>query len=365
VAAEGTPGFRGGAAGGSASVPSDPLADYDFELPPELVAQHPAPERDGARLLVLDRGRQAIEHARVRDLPRRLRPGDLLVLNASRVLPARLRGRKRSGGAVQALLLRELGPGSGRFAALLRAPGRLRGGLELRFVGAGRALEARVEALHPDGAVVLAFPPGSRPLELGEAPLPPYIRRPEPDPRDLERYQTVYAREPGSVAAPTAGLHLSERLLEELASAGVERTQLVLHVGPGTFRPPGPAELASGRLHAETLDLPPACARAVAEARRRGGRVVAVGTTVARALESRAEPGGDLRVGRGETDLFLRPGWRFRAVDALLTNFHLPRSSLLLLVAAFAGRERVLRAYAEAIAAGYRFYSYGDAMLVL
>jgi S-adenosylmethionine:tRNA ribosyltransferase-isomerase len=213
------------------------------------------------------------------------------------------------------------------------------------------------------GEVLLRCADGTSPYDLGETPLPPYIRRAGPDPRDVERYQTVYAREPGSVAAPTAGLHFTPALLDALAERGVARAELVLHVGPGTFRPLRSEDLAAGRLHAEPFELSPACADAVARARERGGRVVAVGTTTARVLETCAA--GERRVvaRSGATDLFLRPGSRFHVVDALLTNFHLPRSSLLLLVAAFAGRERVLRAYAEAVAARYRFHSYGDAML--
>jgi S-adenosylmethionine:tRNA ribosyltransferase-isomerase len=203
-----------------------------------------------------------------------------------------------------------------------------------------------------------------RARRVGEAPLPPYIRRPEPEASDLERYQTTFARVPGAVAAPTAGLHLSERLLDALTARGIERTELVLHVGPGTFRPLRAEDLTCDQLHAERYELPQAAVDAVERTRARGRRVVAVGTTSARVLESRVGEDGRLRPGAGHTRLFLRPGSRFRAVDALLTNFHLPRSSLLLLVAAFAGRERVLAAYAEALRAGYRFYSYGDAMLL-
>jgi S-adenosylmethionine:tRNA ribosyltransferase-isomerase len=338
------------------------LADYDFELPPDRIAQQPAPERDGARLLELSRATGALRHGHVRELPERLASGDLLVVNATRVVRARLRGRKRSGGAAEALLLAPLG--AGRYRALLRARGRQRPGLALVFEGAGQELAAEVVAVHASGEVDLAFASDAQPYALGEMPLPPYIRRDAPAAADAERYQTVFAREPGSVAAPTAGLHLSERLLAALDARGVARAEVVLHVGIGTFRPLGPAELAGGRLHPERFTLPAATAEAIAAARARGGRVVAVGTTTTRVLEARATQGGQVLPGDGETDLFLRPGDRFRVVDALVTNFHLPRSSLLLLVAAFAGRERVLSAYAEAVRAGYRFYSYGDAMLI-
>jgi S-adenosylmethionine:tRNA ribosyltransferase-isomerase len=339
------------------------LADYDYALPPERIAQAPLPERDAARLLVLERASGARAHRSVRELPALLRTGDLLVANATQVTPARLRGQKASGGAAEALLL---GPGArpGEWRALVRARA-LRVGTKLRFARGEARLEAEVSALADDGAATLAFAPGAAPYALGETPLPPYIRRPAPRAEDAERYQTVFARVPGAVAAPTAGLHLTHALLGALERAGVGFAEVVLHVGPGTFRPLRAAELTSGRLHAEAFELPEATAAAVAATRARGGRVVAVGTTTTRVLEACARADGTLAPGRGETDLFVRPGHRFGAVDALLTNFHLPRSSLLLLVAAFAGREAVLDAYREAVAAGYRFYSYGDAMLIL
>ena len=340
------------------------LADYDFALPPERIAQEPTPERDGARLLVLERASGGLQHAAVRELGAWLRPGDLLVRNATRVLPARLRGRKPSGGAVEALLLGPAGA-PGRFRALLRGAGRARVGQKLRFAGGAVVREAELAELGAAGEAVLAFAPDEDPYAAGETPLPPYIRREAPRPDDALRYQTIFARVPGSVAAPTAGLHLSERVLGDLAARGIGSAELVLHVGPGTFRPLRNDDLARGRLHAERYELPEDTARAVAAARARAGRVVAVGTTAARVLETRARDDGGVAAGVGETELLLAPGSRFRAVDALLTNFHLPRSSLLLLVAAFAGRERILDAYAEAIREGYRFYSYGDAMLIL
>jgi S-adenosylmethionine:tRNA ribosyltransferase-isomerase len=337
------------------------IADYDYALPPGQIAQQPLPERDGARLLALERKGSALAHRSMRDLPALLEPGDLLVVNATQVLPARLRGRKASGGAAEALLL---GPAGDGFDALLRARGRLRVGLELSFEGNGRRLEAQVVALAPDGVVRLAFRGDASPYALGEMPLPPYIRRAGPEPADARRYQTVFARVPGAVAAPTAGLHLSDPLLAALRARGVRIAEVVLHVGAGTFRPLDAHALAEGRLHAERFELPEETAAGIDAARARGGRVVAVGTTTTRVLEARANDAGGVEPGRGETDLFLRPGSRFRVVDALLTNFHLPRSSLLLLVAAFAGRERVLAAYAEAVRCGYRFYSYGDAMWI-
>jgi S-adenosylmethionine:tRNA ribosyltransferase-isomerase len=270
-----------------------------------------------------------------------------------------------SGGAAEVLLLEPEPGASGVYRALVRCGGRLRAGLKLRLGAEPAALDAEIVALAEDGEVRLALPAGSDPYALGEPPLPPYIRRGVAEPADAERYQTVFAREPGAVAAPTAGLHLTPALLAALERRGVERAELVLHVGAGTFRPLGPRELREGRLHAERYALPPATAAAVDRTRARGGRVVAVGTTVARVLETCAREDGGVTPGEGRTRLFLRPGARFRVVDAMLTNFHLPRSSLLLLVAAFCGREAILAAYGRAVREGYRFFSYGDAMLVL
>ena len=341
------------------------LRPIDFELPPERIAQTPAAPRDSARLLVLERTTGAVHHAHVRDLPDWLAAGDLLVRNTTRVLAARLRGQKATGGAAEALLL---GPAEepGAHRALLRAGGRHRAGLKLRFEGGGLALDAEVTEVESiDGTVTLSFSAGMDPYALGETPLPPYIRRESAHVEDAARYQTVYARQPGSVAAPTAGLHFTQGLLRRLRACGVETADVVLHVGLGTFRPLRDEDLARGRLHEEWCELTPECAGAVEAARDRGGRVVAVGTTTTRVLESRAVPDGSVRPGAGETDLLLGPGSEFRVIDALLTNFHLPRSSLLLLVAGFAGRDHVLAAYAEAIEHGYRFYSYGDAMLIV
>ncbi|RIK98751.1 MAG: tRNA preQ1(34) S-adenosylmethionine ribosyltransferase-isomerase QueA [Proteobacteria bacterium] len=345
------------------TLPPVRLEDFDYPLPPEAIAQAPAPEREGARLLVLDRATGARSDSTIAALPRWLRAGDLVVVNATRVLPARLRGEKSSGGRAEALVLGPAGE-PGHWRALLRCRGRQRVGLALRFGTGAHAFDAVVVALHGDGEVVLAVDPAVSPYCVGEAPLPPYIRRSAADPADAERYQTVFARAPGAVAAPTAGLHFGEKLLAALTAAEIERAEVVLHVGAGTFRPLGEVELAAGRLHAEAYELPEATARAVARTRARGGRVVAVGTTTTRVLEACATEDGQVRAGAGETDLFLRPGSRFAVVDALVTNFHLPRSSLLLLVAAFAGREAVLAAYADALRLGYRFYSYGDAMLI-
>jgi S-adenosylmethionine:tRNA ribosyltransferase-isomerase len=334
------------------------LTDYDYPLPEGSIAQHPLP-RGESRLLALDReGRE--RHRRVRDLPALLHPGDLLVVNDTRVIPARLFARRAGGGRRVELLLVERASAC-EWEALAGPGKRARPGTVLELAP---GLTAEVIGTAPTGRRRLRF---SEPIEphlerLGHVPLPPYIRRPD-EPADRERYQTVYARRPGAVAAPTAGLHLSEELLAALAAAGIERAAVTLHVGPGTFKPVTAERVAEHRMESERYEIDAAAAAAIRAARARGGRVVAVGTTVVRALESAAARSAEPAPGCGATDLFITPGFRFRAVDVLLTNFHLPRSTLLLLVAAFAGRERVLAAYAEAVAAGYRFYSYGDAML--
>lgn len=352
-------------------------AAYDFALPEELIAQEPAPERDASRLLVLDRRTGAVEHRTFRDLPTLLRPGDLLVTNRSRVFRARLLGRRAGGGEAEVLLVRRLADDD--WLALLRPARRLRPGT-LVEIAPDLTVEVRPSSTAADGVVRSAAAPASGPLRRvrlrttggtvddavdrhGHVPLPPYIRRSD-RPGDLERYQTVYAREPGSVAAPTAGLHFTPELLAALAARGIETASLVLHVGPGTFRPVDVDDVRQHRVDPERYSIPRETAAAFARARVAGRRVVAVGTTVTRTLESAIDHAGHLRAGDGETNLVVVPGHRFRAIDALVTNFHLPRSSLLLLVSAFAGRERLLAAYAAAIAARYRFYSYGDAMLV-
>ncbi|MDE0885770.1 MAG: tRNA preQ1(34) S-adenosylmethionine ribosyltransferase-isomerase QueA [Myxococcota bacterium] len=355
------------------------LDAFAFDLPPERIAQQPLAQRDQARLMLLDRASGQIGGGRrVCDLPDLLAPEDLLVINTTRVLAARLRGQKVTGGRAEALLIGAEGdPAQRRFRALVQSRGRLRVGLGLRFSQPSQdiSLAAEVVALHPGGEVSLVFEPGPSPYSIGEAPLPPYIRRPPGDAEspesegqrahDFERYQTVFARVPGAVAAPTAGLHLTPELLQRLGGIGVEIAEVVLHVGPGTFRPLRDEDFERGKLHREQYVLPQATVDAVAQARSRGGRIVAVGTTSTRVLESCTDEAGRLVAGEGETELFIRPGQPFRTVDGLLTNFHLPRSSLLLLVAAFAGVDSILKAYRQAVADEYRFYSYGDAMLIL
>lgn len=339
------------------------LADFDYALPPGLIAQVPLVERDASRLLVLQRGRGRTIHSTVRRLPEFLRAGDLLVFNDTRVRPARVFGRVPSGGSVELLLLDELGAGVWR--CLGKPAKRLRPGNELRFPA---GIRAHVQAGLGNGRVALAFssPEDAWALQEnhGEVPLPPYIKRPDGVlPLDEERYQTVFAAEPGAVAAPTAGLHFSAELIAELRHRGVEIAWLTLHVGPATFLPI--RELtAEPTLEAEAARIPAETAGKIAAAKRDGRRVVAVGTTTTRALESAAEVAGTVSAGALRAGVFIVPGFRFRVVDALVTNFHLPRSTLLMLVSAFAGRRRILESYEIAVREGYRFYSYGDAMLI-
>lgn len=337
------------------------LSDFDFELPAEAIAQEARP-RGTSRLLVLDALGEA-RHRTVADLPRLLRQGDLLVVNDTRVVPARLFAERRdTGGRVELLLVERRGPCE--WLALTRPAKRLHPGTKLGFPGS--ALSAEIVESAPGGARWLRFdtPPEPHLEAIGHVPLPPYIRRGDRL-DDRERYQTVYARAPGSIAAPTAGLHFTPELLAELEAAGITRAAVTLHVGLGTFKPVAVEDLSQHRMHAERYEIPTATAEAIAATRAAGGRVVAVGTTVVRTLETAAglAAGGGL-AGGGASELFILPGFRFQVVDVLLTNFHLPRSTLLMLVAAFAGRERVLAAYREAVEQGYRFYSYGDAMLL-
>jgi S-adenosylmethionine:tRNA ribosyltransferase-isomerase len=344
---------------------------FDFHLPPEQIAQQPVSERDQARLLVLDRSSgRVVSHTRVTALPEFLRRGDLLVVNNTRVFPARLLGhRDPTGGAVECLLVRHLE--ADRWEALMHPGQKLHPGARVRFDGKGLTLRAEVLAQHFHGRRTIRLWSESgddvdRVVDaIGHMPLPPYIHRAD-DPGDRERYQTVFARARGSIAAPTAGLHLTAGLLERLQSAGVDRAEVTLHVGYGTFKPVRADHVEDHQVDAETFDVPPVSAAAIDTALAQGRRVVAVGTTTTRALETAGLAGhGRVEAGPGTSELFIHPGHQFRVVGGLLTNFHLPRSSLLMLVCAFAGREAVLDAYREAVSLGYRFYSYGDAMLIL
>jgi S-adenosylmethionine:tRNA ribosyltransferase-isomerase len=335
------------------------LADFDFDLPPELIAQHPAAERSASRLLD-GRGRMPADRV-FRDLPGLLQPGDLLVFNDTRVIKARLFGEKPSGGAVQALVERVL-PGN-EVLAHLRASKSPKAGSMLRFADAFDA-EVLGRAGADEALFHLRFP--ADPFALlqahGHVPLPPYITH-DDAPEDEARYQTVFAARPGAVAAPTASLHFDAALLQALQERGVDRAAVTLHVGAGTFQPVRAENLAGHRMHAEWFEVSAATVQVIAATRAAGGRIVAAGTTTLRALESAARE-GTLRAGAAETDIFITPGYRFQVVDQLVTNFHLPKSTLLMLVSAFAGHEQVRALYRHAIESRYRFFSYGDAMLL-
>jgi S-adenosylmethionine:tRNA ribosyltransferase-isomerase len=336
--------------------------DFAYDLPPELIAQAPLPERSAGRMLVLDRDTGALADRRVRDLPAFLAPGDLLVLNDTRVVAARVFGTKLSGGRVEILLERPVGDREA--LAQMRASKPIRDGLEISTLGGTVQVLTREDDLW---RIRLPAPVLEFFERWGQMPLPPYIQRPASE-LDQQRYQTIFAREPGAVAAPTASLHFDEPLLAELEAREVSLAFVTLHVGAGTFQPVRGDDVESHVMHAERVAVGAATCEAITRARSAGRRVVAAGTTVVRALESAASSadahGARLAPWSGETRLFIKPGFRFRVVDALLTNFHLPESTLLMLVCAFAGRESVLRAYRHAVEARYRFFSYGDAMLV-
>jgi S-adenosylmethionine:tRNA ribosyltransferase-isomerase len=346
------------------------VSDFAFDLPDELVAQFPPEVRGTSRLLVLDRASGAIAHAGVADLPGYLRAGDLLVLNDTRVFPARLLGtREPGGGEVECLLVARVD--EDRWEALVHPGQRVRPGRRVRFERGGHVLHGEIlEERHFGRRLVRLRTDAPIPVmdvidTIGHVPLPPYIRRPDLE-LDRERYQTVFARDTGSVAAPTAGLHFTQEILEAIDAAGVQRAAITLHVGYGTFKPVRSETVEDHVVDPERYALSEANAARINAALEAGRRVVAVGTTTTRALETAAALGdGRVRAGAGETTLFIYPGHRFRAVGALFTNFHLPSSSLLMLVAAFGGRDPVLAAYHEAVRERYRFYSYGDAMLVL
>ena len=348
------------------------ISDFDFQLPEELIAQRPLGARDASRMLVLDRAERGWRDARFSDLPSELSAGDLLVVNNTRVFPARLAGRREpSGGRIELLLIEERGPLV--WEALARPARRLARGQALSF-GGGR-LRAEVIEEREDGRRTVRFDCGAEEFfslveQHGRMPLPPYIKRARLEAggaggeEDRERYQTVYAARRGAIAAPTAGLHFTPRVFELLRARGVSVAEITLHVGYGTFAPVRVEDLSGHEVEAERFEIGDEAARAVNRAREEGRRVVAVGTTSVRALESAAEEGGRVRAGRGLARLTITPGYEFKTVGALVTNFHLPRSSLLVLVAAFAGRELTLAAYRHAVAARYRFYSYGDCMLI-
>jgi S-adenosylmethionine:tRNA ribosyltransferase-isomerase len=340
------------------------LNDFDYVLPPGLIAQRPLDKRSASKLLHLSKARQTIGHHQFAELPAMLREGDLLVRNETRVFPARLLGSKRSGGRVEILLLRQHDAGKNIWRCMTRSSKALKTGTLLDFPA---EIVGEVVAAVDDGQRLVRFSSPGPFLELleqvGHVPLPPYIRR-DDQPFDKERYQTVYASKPGAVAAPTAGLHFTEDTFAELSKRHIEVCGVTLHVGPGTFLPVRTEDLQAHQMHAEAFDIPVPAAERINSARADGRRIIALGTTVTRTLEHAVDADGFLQAGQGETDLFIKPGHQFRMVDALVTNFHLPRSTLLVLVSAFAGREFILRAYREAVARGYRFFSYGDCMLI-
>ena len=341
-------------------------SDFDYELPPELIAQTPVEPRDHSRLMVVRRAGGRIRHARFYDLPEYLRPGDLLVFNDSRVIPARLYGTSvPSGARIELLLLERLGDGAWR--SLVKPGRRMREDAEFAIEGAGRTVTGRVAVVNGDGSRDVALSDEDHLAEMGIVPLPPYIHEPLADP---ERYQTVYSRVAGSVAAPTAGLHFTPGLLDRVRETGAELAFVTLHVGWDSFRPVTLEDIASHDMHSEYWEIGPDAADSVNRARAEGRRVISVGTTAVRLMEHAAAlhdgPDGNVvEPGSGRADLFIYPGYRFRVVDALVTNFHLPRSTLLMLTSAFSGRDLVLRAYREAAERRYRFYSFGDAMLIV
>lgn len=340
-------------------------SDYDFDLPPDRIAQAPAERRDASRLLVVDRATGALSHRVFSDLVEYVPAGDALVLNETRVFPARLLGKRASGAEAEVLLLTPHGGEEKVWTALVRPGAKLKPG---RTVEISDELSVEIVESTPGGERIVRL---HTPLPLaealdryGEVPLPPYVQHRATE-EDRERYQTVYARERGSVAAPTAGLHFTPGLLAALEAKGVCIVRLVLHVGVGTFRPVETDDPAEHRMHSEWYHVPTEAAAALNETRASGGAIWAVGTTVTRTLETVTDEAGVVHAGEGWTDIFIRPPYRYRAIDHLVTNFHLPRSTLLMLVAAFAGYEMMMRAYREAIESGYRFFSYGDAMLII
>lgn len=337
------------------------LEQFDYRLPPELIAQAPIDPRDAARLMVVSRDHDRLEHRVFRELPTFLRPGDALVLNDTRVLNARLRAKKTTGGAVEVLLVRRQ---DAHTWEVLVQPGRgLRSGAMLLFEG---GLSGTVQAVRPDGVRVITFtsaiPVQSLLHQIGEVPLPPYIHEPL---RRADDYQTVYATAEGAVAAPTAGLHFTNDLLAQVRAQGVSVVTLTMHIGLGTFQPISAVEVEDHHMGEEWYSVSAEAAETINAARNGGGRVVAVGTSTVRTLETVANNDGTVRPGEGESNLFIYPGFRLKATDLLVTNFHLPKTTLMLLVCAFAGRDRMLAAYAEAVQLRYRFYSFGDAMLIL
>jgi S-adenosylmethionine:tRNA ribosyltransferase-isomerase len=341
------------------------VKDFDYYLPGELIARYPATERDASRLMLLDHRTGVIGDQLFKNISDHLEPGDLLVLNDTRVIPARLFGHKATGGKIEIFLVRREESEAERWSCLMRSSKGLQQGHTITLAS---GMVARVCGRINSETWLVEFK-GIEPFEAwlereGQMPLPPYLQR-EADSQDQFRYQTVFAQTPGAVAAPTAGLHFTRTLLEKLAEKGIATAYLTLHTGLGTFQPVRVERVEDHRIHSERYCISAETAEAIRFTKERGGRVVAVGTTTARTLEYAADSGGQVRPGTGEADIFIYPGYTFKVVDALVTNFHLPESTLIMLVSAFAGKELVFRAYCEAVERGYRFYSYGDAMLII
>jgi S-adenosylmethionine:tRNA ribosyltransferase-isomerase len=349
------------------------LSQFDFVLPSELIAQEPCEKRDQSRLMVLDRKNGNLKHRVFMEIPNDLIPGDVLVVNDTRVIPARLEGKKKSGGRVECLILKyPEQPVWGTYTTpcLIKTGGKIRPGDQIHF---GDGLDGEILPPSPNGTALVTFRfPGlfdSTLKKFGRVPLPPYIQRDSRDSdlreQDRERYQTIYARNPGAVAAPTAGLHFSSELMATLKKKGIGWVSLTLHVGYGTFAPVKKEKISEHKMHSEPYCISAQTAQVIREQKEQGRRIIAVGTTAARVLEHQTLKYGTVKAEEGDCDLFITPGFSFRLIDGLITNFHLPRTTLLMLVSAFAGREKILRAYREAIECKYRFYSYGDAMLII
>ena len=343
------------------------LTDFDYELPKELIAQYPSQKRDEARLLVVDRAHDAIEHKKFYDIIDYLNPGDVLVMNDSKVIPARLLGEKEeTGGKAEFLLTKHID--GDRWEAMVRPGRKLKPGARVIFNDKdGSKLSAEVKSYGSDGTRIVEFTYDGnfhdRLEETGHIPLPPYIERPD-EPLDRKMYQTVYSREEGSVAAPTAGLHFTDELLEKIKEKGVKIAYVTLHVGIGTFKPVKCERIEDHKMHFEEYEVSEECANIVNSARAAGGRVISVGTTSTRTLESASDENGILHAGSGSTGIFIYPGYKFKIVDALITNFHLPKSTLLMLISALYDREKILEIYKTAVKMKYRFFSYGDAMFI-
>jgi S-adenosylmethionine:tRNA ribosyltransferase-isomerase len=349
---------------GEPEIPNMRIEEFNYALPPSLIAQYPSPRRGESRLMILHRGQGAIEHREFRDLTDYLHPGDLLVMNNTRVLPARLIGTKETGGRCEVLLIPSWNGNRGEWEVLIRGSGKLKRRTQIQFSD-GFYGELDVEK---NGRGKILFSGQAEVMDIlqehGHLPLPPYIKRKD-EPLDRDRYQTIFAERDGSIAAPTAGLHFTHSLLQSLRAQGVGIASITLHVGIGTFTPVRAKEIEDHTMESEWIEIPQSTATEIEQTKQKGGKVIAIGTTTTRALESFSNGNGGVRSGKGMTSLFIRPPHPFRVLDGLITNFHLPKSTLIMLVSAFAGKDLLLKAYQEAIDRNYRFYSYGDAMLIL